>query len=167
MSNGPHAALLTPHENQDFESFSHLVQVVFDTEEGDEHMLPAMHTAAAARHFFVVDMDVLPIERSVFECLQMSNERARRLRGREVDDTILVQLEDTFRMNQLLATAFHHVYQAEGPRWLGAGKKQQKAEKHPKLLDFEELLLISSVPAQDPWEKALEKEHHGERFNPS
>ena len=48
-----------------------------------------------------------------------------------------------------------------------AGKKQEKAEKHPKLLDFEELLLISSVPAQDPREKALEKEHHGERFNPS
>jgi hypothetical protein len=48
-----------------------------------------------------------------------------------------------------------------------AGKKQQKAEKHPKLLGFEELLLISSVPAQDPREKALEKEHHGERFNPS
>ena len=41
-------------------------------------------------------------------------------------------------------------------RRLVAGKKQQKAEKHPKLLDFEELLLISSVPAQ---ENALEKEH--------
>ena len=48
-----------------------------------------------------------------------------------------------------------------------AGKKQQKAEKHPKLLGFEELLLISSVPAQDPREKALDKKHHGERFNPS
>jgi len=112
--NGLYVKSLLLHQGKVFGSFLELVQaigVVGGRFAGED--LATMGTADASRHFFQVDMDVLPIERSVFECLHMASERAVEVRGRTDDHNILVQLGDTFRMNHLLSLAFQHVYQAE------------------------------------------------------
>jgi hypothetical protein len=65
---------------------------------------------AAWPHFFrrcLRSAEHLPIERSVFECLQLANE----LSQQEGDtESCFIQLDETFRMNDLLARVFHHVY---------------------------------------------------------
>lgn len=77
--NGPYADLFLQHQDKVFGSFLDLTQAILGVEggRGAGEDLATLGTAASARHFFQVDMDVLPIERSVFECLHVGNERAR------------------------------------------------------------------------------------------
>jgi len=52
-------------------------------------------------------------------------------------------------------------------RRLVAGKKQQKAEKHPKLLDFENFCSAARSRRRTLGRRPLRKNIHDERFNPS
>lgn len=104
---GFHASLFSPHLGCIFESVAHMVhtlQLPPDTGMDDD----------VKRQFFsrTPFNAILPFERSVFECVRAGDEYAQKVYGRNAQQSILVQLGQTFRMNHLLATVFKHVYES-------------------------------------------------------